>query len=212
MRVPIQQSNRNQSTRNHTQNLSFAAWPSQHTHKRMSRGHVFQRSRPRTRDFQRRTLRAVCRKFHETSLPSQFRSNPARACKALRPGRLHAPPAPPSPSLPMSQSRVGVYHQRTHVLVFPASRLRIANTWVIGNVITLVRYVYVNTLRPSVGEELLQGLITTVIALKFGIFSDAGGGGGERCKGRRWGLLEGRWGGSGEEHGRFGEEAYGGEG
>ena len=85
--------------------------------------------------------------------------------------------------LPSLQAQV--FQRLKAVLAFAISRFTysllsglkvpIANTRVIGNVMTLVRYVYANTLRPSTGEEPLQGLITTFIALIFGYFSDKSG-------------------------------------
>ena len=46
---------------------------------------------------------------------------------------------------------------------------------VITNLIDLIEYVHVFTTRPDVGEEPLQELITTFIALNFSQFNDGGG-------------------------------------
>ena len=46
---------------------------------------------------------------------------------------------------------------------------------VISNVVTLIDYVHATTTRPDVGEESLQELITTFIALNFSQFNDGGG-------------------------------------
>ena len=46
---------------------------------------------------------------------------------------------------------------------------------VIPNLITLIDYVHESTIRPEVGEEPLQKLITTFIAVNFSQFNDSGG-------------------------------------
>lgn len=54
-------------------------------------------------------------------------------------------------------------------------RLPLANTPVIGNLITLIRYVYANVTRLESEKEPLQDLISTFIALHYDHFDDKGG-------------------------------------
>lgn len=58
---------------------------------------------------------------------------------------------------------------------FTCEPTSIANTPVVGNIITLVRYVYANTTKSETEEEPLRKLITNFIALIYDQFEDQGG-------------------------------------
>ena len=60
-------------------------------------------------------------------------------------------------------------------LSFPSPSEPIANTPVIGNILTLVRYVYGNTIGLESEKEPLRNLISTFIALHYDQFDDEGG-------------------------------------
>ena len=64
------------------------------------------------------------------------------------------------------------YTSSSGVLTFS---LPLANTPVIGNIITLIRYVYANTTRLENEDEPLRELISTFIALYYDQFDDEGG-------------------------------------
>ncbi len=48
----------------------------------------------------------------------------------------------------------------------------ISKSPMVSALVTLIRYVYANTNRPSLGEEPLQKLLTTLVAVNFGCFND----------------------------------------
>ena len=62
----------------------------------------------------------------------------------------------------------------TFYSAFRNSRLPIANLPVIGNLVTLIQYVYANTTRLESKEEPLRELISTFIVLNYDQFCDVG--------------------------------------
>ena len=58
---------------------------------------------------------------------------------------------------------------------YPAFRIPIANLPVIGNLVTLIQYVYANTTRLESKEEPLRELVSTFIVSNYDQFSDDGG-------------------------------------
>ena len=63
------------------------------------------------------------------------------------------------------------YQSLDCVLTWIDSRI-VAKSPMVGNLVTLIRYVYANTIRPNTGEEPLQLLLTTLIAMNLGSFHD----------------------------------------
>ncbi len=63
-------------------------------------------------------------------------------------------------------------HQNLNcALTWMDSRI-VAKSPTVGNLVTLIRYVFANTIRPNTGEEPLQKLLTTLVAMNFAYFDD----------------------------------------